>query len=166
MRILSVTLACALACLLARPCAAGAGAEQGHPARPPGIAWFEGSVEDAFAAARTAHKPVFLYWGAVWCPPCLELKATVFRRQDFLDRLTLFVPVYLDGDGPGAQAWGERFHISGYPTVLVLRADQAEIERVSGGMDLSRYAEVLDLALGEVRPARELLDSVRSANTT
>lgn len=41
--------------------------------RPAGIDWFEGSVEGAFATAKTQDKPIFLYWGAVWCPPCHEL---------------------------------------------------------------------------------------------
>ncbi len=136
---------------------AWAGEPAAHHARPAGIAWFDGDIDAALAAAGTQKKPVFLYWGAVWCPPCQELKATIFKRRDFLDRLNLFVPVFLDGDAPGAQAVGERFHVSGYPTVLVLRADGTELERVSGGMDLSRYAEVLDLALGEVQSARQLL---------
>jgi thioredoxin-like negative regulator of GroEL len=147
-------LALALLTAAARPTLA---AEPAHAARPPGIEWFDGTVEDAFALAQARHRPVFLYWGAVWCPPCQELKATIFQRRDFQDRLKLFVPVYLDGDGAGAQAWGERFHISGYPTVLVLRGDRVELERVSGGMDLARYAEVLDLALGQERPVQELL---------
>ncbi|SPE25670.1 putative disulfide-isomerase [Burkholderiales bacterium] len=142
--------------------AAAAPAQRDPSLRPPGVAWFDGELADAFEAARAAGKPVFLYWGAVWCPPCQELKATVFRRRDFLDRLRLFVPIYLDGDAAGAQAWAERFGVSGYPTVLVLRSDQRELERVSGGMDLSRYAEVLDLALGQERPARELLASAAS----
>jgi len=149
----------ALACLPARaqaPVAAGAT----HAGPTTEIAWFDGSVEAAFEAARATHKPVLLYWGAVWCPPCQQLKATVFRRRDFLDRLTLFVPVYLDGDRPGAQIWGERFHVSGYPTVLVLRADQTELQRVSGGMDLTRYAEVLDLALDQEHTAQDVLASI------
>ncbi len=141
----------------------GTGSGPAHAARPPGIAWFEGDVADAFAAARESHKPVFLYWGAVWCPPCQELKATVFRRRDFQQRLTRFVPVYLDGDGKGAQRWGERFHVIGYPTVLVMRDDQIELERVSGGLDLGRYAQVLDLALVQVHPAREILASLEAA---
>ena len=46
----------------------------------PAIVWYSGSVESAFAAARAQNKPVFLYWGAKWCPPCHELQATVFSR--------------------------------------------------------------------------------------
>lgn len=136
-----------------------------HAPRPAGVAWFEGSIAEAFARARQEHKPVFVYWGAIWCPPCLELKATIFKRPDFLARLRQFVPVYVDGDASGAQAIGDEFHVSGYPTVVVLRDDHTELERVSGGMDLSRYAEVLDLALGDVRPARALLDAEASAGT-
>jgi len=144
--------------------AAQEGASANPGGRPPGIAWFDGSVTQALEAARSAHKPVFLYWGAAWCPPCQQLKATVFRRRDFLDRLTLFVPLYLDGDASGAQIWAERFRVSGYPTVLVLRADQTELERVSGGMDLGRYAEVLALALGQEQAARQLLASTEGTD--
>jgi thioredoxin-like negative regulator of GroEL len=144
---------------------AAAGSEPGaHPSRPAGVAWFEGGIAGAFEKAQSEHKPVFLYWGAVWCPPCQELKATIFKRRDFLERLGLFVPVFVDGDAAGAQAIGERFHVSGYPTVLVLRADQTELERVSGGMDLARYAEVLDVALGAVRPAQETLAALSAAD--
>ena len=128
----------------------------------PAIVWYSGSVDSAFAAARAQNKPVFLYWGASWCPPCHELKATVFSRPDFIEKLKLFIPVYLDGDNPGAQKWGDRFGVSGYPTVLVLRADQSELARISGGMDLSQYAEVLDTVLGDVRPVGTILAALKS----
>ena len=51
------------------------------------------NIDPVFAQAKTAHKPVFLYWGAVWCPPCNQIKATVFNRQDFIERSQLFIPV-------------------------------------------------------------------------
>ena len=129
---------------------------------PAAIDWYGGSVESAFAMARAQNKPVFLYWGAKWCPPCHELKATVFSRPDFIEKLKLFIPVYLDGDDPGAQKWGDRFGVSGYPTVLVLRADQGELARISGGMDLAQYSEVLDTVLGDVRPVGTILAALRS----
>lgn len=127
----------------------------------PGIDWFPGNVEAAFAAAKRANKPVFLYWGAKWCPPCQQLKSSVFSRSDFIAKTKQFVAVYLDGDDPGAQRWGETFHVSGYPTVVVLRADQREITRISGGIDLSLYADLLDAALGDVEPLSDVLATLK-----
>jgi len=128
----------------------------------PGIDWFAGDVSAAFDAARAANKPVFLYWGAKWCPPCQQLKSSVFSRSDFRDKAGQFVAVYLDGDDPGAQKWGERFHVLGYPTVVILRADRKEITRLSGGMDLSLYADLLDAALGDVKPISAVQATLRS----
>ena len=66
------------------------------------ILWHAGDIDSAFAAARAARKPVLLYWGADWRPPCSRLKATVFRRPEFVERTRQFVAVDLDGDEPGA----------------------------------------------------------------
>lgn len=123
----------------------------------PGIAWFNGDVDAAFKSATASSKPVLLYWGAQWCPPCKQLKSAVFARPDFIEKSKLFVPVYLDGDLPDAQKWGDVFRVTGYPTVVVLKPDRTEITRVSGNMDLTLYARVLDDALGDVRPVKDVL---------
>ena len=130
------------------------------PARiiEPGIAWFDGSVEDAFATAREQNKPVFMYWGAKWCPPCNQIKSTVFTQPAFIERTRGFVPVYVDGDSPGAQKLGERFGAMGYPTLIVFRPDGTELTRITSGMELSRYPEVLALAAQQTRPIAELVD--------
>lgn len=124
------------------------------------IAWFDGSVQAAFDAAKASSRPVFLFWGAAWCPYCQQLKSSVFTRRDFIEKSRLFVPVYLDGDDPGAQKWGETLKVSGYPTVLILRPDGTELMRVAGGMDVERYTELLDLALADTRPVAEILASL------
>jgi thiol-disulfide isomerase/thioredoxin len=140
-----------------------AAATAGHAAasaRPAGIDWFAGDPDAAFAAAKAANKPVLLYWGAVWCPPCHLLKATVFAQPQFQAKTRQFIVVYLDGDDTGAQRWGERFKVSGYPTLVALRPDGSEIKRIAGGVDLNRYATMLDDALEDQRPARDVLAAV------
>jgi len=65
--------------------------------------------------------------------------------------------VYLDGDLPDAQRWGDVFRVTGYPTVVVLKPDRTEITRIAGNMDLTLYARVLDDALGDVRPVKDVI---------
>jgi thiol-disulfide isomerase/thioredoxin len=126
---------------------------------PQGIDWYPGDVEAAFAAAKAASKPLFLYWGAEWCPPCAQIKSTIFNRREFQERSRLFVPVYLDGDTPSAQKQGERFDVVGYPTMILFRPDGTEITRLPGTVDVARYGKILDVALADARPVADILAS-------
>ena len=129
-----------------------------------GIGWYKGDVDAAFAVAKKQDKPVFLYWGAVWCPPCNQVKATIFNRQDFIERSSFFVPVYIDGDSPSAQRLGDRFKVSGYPTMILLKADGNEITRLPGEVDADQYMRVLTLGMNGARPVRETLSAAFSHN--
>ena len=151
-------------------CSTGAGAASAAPhadhGDAPGIDWFKGDVQSAFDAAAESHRPVFLYWGAKWCPPCQQLKSSVFARADFIRKSKQFVAVYLDGDEPRAQSWGQKFDVRGYPTVVILRSDRKEITRISGGLDLSLYADLLDIALGDTRPMSEILTALHNPSAS
>ncbi len=129
---------------------------------PPGIDWFPGDVDAAFAAAKSAPKPLFLYWGAEWCPPCAQIKSTIFNQREFQERSRLFVPVYLDGDIPSAQKQAERFGVVGYPTMILFRPDGTEITRLPGGVDIERYARILDVALADARPVKDIVAAATS----
>jgi len=124
------------------------------------IAWHKGDVESAFALARSEDKPIFLYWGAEWCPPCHQIKATIFSKPEFVAKSRLFVPVYLDGDTEQAQMLGDRFGVRGYPTMIVFDSDGTEITRIPGGLDIGLYADVLDLTLSDIRPVSQMLAAV------
>jgi thioredoxin-like negative regulator of GroEL len=125
------------------------------------VAWLpaagDADVERAFALARSQKKPVLLYWGAGWCPPCNQLKATLFNRQDFASLARSFIAVHVDGDRPGAQRLGQRFKVSGYPTLVLLGADGAEITRLPGEADTSQVLALMQLGLGGGRPVKAVL---------
>ena len=130
---------------------------------PADIDWFKGSVEEAFVAAKTSRRPLFLYWGAVWCPPCNKMKKTVFSQPLFQEKMRRFVPVYFDGDQDRAQIWGEKLKAKGYPTLMILNPDGKEIMRLPVNVSVERYVELLDTALrGNVRSIGQIIGDVRT----
>ncbi len=137
-----------LACSSPQPEEAATPAQKAPASKAPSaqIDWFEGSVSEAFTQAADADKPVFLYWGAVWCPPCNVIKSTVFNQPEFVERTRDFIAVYLDGDTEDAQRWGEHYAAMGYPTLIVFDSAGQELTRLSTGMDVARYREVLQLS--------------------
>ena len=125
------------------------------------VAWLsagvDADVDRAFAQARAEKKPLLLYWGAKWCPPCNQLKATLFNRLDFIERSRAFVPVYVDGDLPGAQKLGARFKVRGYPTLILFNPEGTEITRLPGEVDAPQVMQVLQLGLAGGRPVKAVL---------
>jgi len=156
-----------LALALAAALAGGAGPAHAVDGPPPGnVAWQEATsdadIDKAFAAARAQNKPVLLYWGAVWCPPCNQLKATLFNRQDFAEQSRSFIAVHLDGDAPGAQKLGSKFKVVGYPTLILFSPDRKELTRLPGEVDAAQVMELLQLGMASGRPIAQVLADARA----
>ena len=130
------------------------------------VAWQDAAsdadIDKAFAAAKAQNKPVLLYWGAVWCPPCNQLQATLFNRQDFAEQSKSLVAVHLDGDARGAQKLGTKFKVSGYPTLILFSPDRKELTRLPGEVDASQVMQLLQLGMASGRPIAQVLADARA----
>lgn len=88
-------------------------------ARAP-IAWFEGGLPRAVAAARDRNQHVVAVFGADWCSACQALKRS-FQDPKVRDALEGFVPVWIDTDKEGRMA--EEWHVGEIPHLVILRGD-------------------------------------------
>jgi thiol-disulfide isomerase/thioredoxin len=140
------------------------------PATTGGVDWKSpqgaAALDAIVASSRAAGRPLLLYWGAVWCPPCNQLEATLFRRPDFIALTRRVVAVHLDGDSPGAQKLGAQYRVRGYPTVIVFDPRGRELTRLPGEVDAPVYLQALAAVLVEgdaapVRPVADLLAAAR-----
>ena len=159
--------AAALLCWAAATGSALAQAVSAGPAFPStNVAWqaaaVDSDIDRLFAQARRDNKPVLLYWGATWCPPCNRLKATFFNQQEFALQARSLLAVHVDGDRPGAQKLGARFKVRGYPTVIVFNPAGAELSRLPGEAEPAQIFAVMRNALAGGRPVQAVLADARA----
>jgi thiol-disulfide isomerase/thioredoxin len=90
-------------------------------------AWSAGQAE-----ARRRGTPILLDFGAVWCPPCNLLSAELLDATPRPPEIAGVVVVAVDVDDPSSWALKDRYHVGGYPTVLLVDAEGAELGRQVG----------------------------------
>jgi hypothetical protein len=111
------------------------------------IEWLGGSLAEAQAWSRAQQRPLFLYWGAVWCPPCNRVKSEIFAREEFVARSSSVLCYHLDGDSAGAQALAAQYQLRSYPTLVLFAPDGGEITRLPCELDGELFVAAFDGAL-------------------
>ncbi|WP_408891298.1 thioredoxin family protein [Myxococcus faecalis] len=115
-------------------------------ARPPEHAAFiQNDYAAALAQARAARKPLFIDFGAVWCPPCRTMEAQVFAAPGFIEKSKDYVLLAVDVDDPINEPLLERFPVDNLPTLLVLDSEtETPALRWMGGAGLEDVLALLD----------------------
>lgn len=111
------------------------------------IAWQHGGLDAAVALAAAQQRPLFLYWGAAWCPPCNRVKSELFARDEFIQRSAALLCYHLDGDSAGAQGLAARYRLRSYPTLVLYAPDGGEITRLPCELDGELFVAAVDTAL-------------------
>lgn len=99
------------------------------------------SLDDALRKAAEQDRLVLVDVYARWCGPCHQLDRESFVHADVVAETDAhFVALKIDGEqGDGPEVM-RRYHVVGFPTLLVLRPDGTELDRVFGfqaGPDLA-----------------------------
>ncbi len=128
-------------------------AEQKHE----DINWHKTGMPEALELARQENRPLFVYWGAVWCPPCNSVKSTIFKDADFIQSTRDYIAVYLDGDTEEAQKWGEKLKVMGYPTLMILSPEGKETLRLSPSNAIPDLVSTMNYAKNVWNPMSDVL---------
>lgn len=143
-----------LAALLPAPARA---ADSAVPFRPLGF--------DAAAQAAAAEgKLVFIDFFTTWCEPCKRLDATTWSDTAVAGLLgEKTVPLKLDAEKELDLAM--RFKIEAYPTLLLLKPDGTEVDRLIGFREAPKFIEEFNAALAGKNSLARAQEAVATTNT-
>jgi thiol-disulfide isomerase/thioredoxin len=109
--------------------------ERPRPRATTPFEWGHGAkgYEAALAKAKAAGKMVFIDFEATWCGPCHTMDQWIWTDAEVAARLNAgFVGVKIDADLEKALV--KQYQIKGYPTMVILGSDGAEIKRFADYM--------------------------------
>jgi thioredoxin-related protein len=110
-------------------------------AAPQGIQFESGgpAFADVLAKAKAAGKPVFIDFQTEWCGWCRKLEKDVFSQAAAGETMKAFVNVSVDAEKGEGVELAKRYGARGFPTLVVVDSDGAEIDRVVGYRKLDEF---------------------------
>ena len=86
----------------------------------------------ALKRAQHEKKPILIDFFGIWCPPCNQMDARIFKSAKFAKAADGFIKLKLDVDKPESWPLKSRYKIEGYPTTIFANANGDELERILG----------------------------------
>jgi len=121
---------------------------------------FSEDIEKSFVLAKKNKKPLIINFYGIWCPPCNEMKETVYVSPAFIQKSKSFVLLQVDADKKESWKIKDRYKVGGYPTILFTNSLGEEIYRVVGYRSPEEFSKSMDLVLASKgRPAAKACSS-------
>lgn len=109
----------------------------------------EMSFDAALMAAKSADKIVMIDFFTTWCVPCKQLDRVTWKDPKVVEWLGQKC-VALKVDAEKDVDLAKRFKISAYPTIVFVKADGKEIDRLIGYRDGAKFlSEATDALAGK-----------------
>tara|TARA_R110000850_G_scaffold169794_1_gene295068 strand:+ start:254 stop:796 length:543 start_codon:yes stop_codon:yes gene_type:complete len=104
---------------------------------------FHHDYASAAQAAKAANKPLVVIFSATWCPPCQQMKKSVYPSREVAPYHNTFVWAYLDADDPKNKALMTQNRVNGIPHIAFENASGNHIGKLTGGVAPAYFADVL-----------------------
>jgi thioredoxin-like negative regulator of GroEL len=108
------------------------------------ISWRHGAIDPVLADAQRAQRFVVMDFGAEWCGPCQTMDAVVWSRPDVGAAVAQgYVALRVDADSSEGTTLMHRYSVGALPTIVALRPDGTEIDRLTGDNDAATVLAAL-----------------------
>lgn len=118
------------------------------------------SYDDALRLAEKEKKIVVIDFYTTWCGPCKMLDRSTWKDEDVLDWFKNKA-VGLKIDAEKEKALAKKFKVSAYPTIILIKADGAEIDRLTGYRNAEDFPAAVEASLngkGSLARAKDAAD--------
>lgn len=127
--------------------------------------FWEGHLDQALAEAKKKNQLLLLDFTARWCPGCVRNKKEIFSTSGFKKVSKKFIKVKIDVDLFDHFPLTEKYQIKGIPTLVLVNANDEEIDRIVDFQPLTRIEFFLKSAEEDSTPIQALLKVGESADT-
>jgi thioredoxin-related protein len=98
-----------------------------------GIAFHQGTWDEALKLSRKEGKPIFLDISASWCGPCKKLKEHTFPNEEVGEFYNAnFINVAVDGEKGEGVVLARKYKIQGYPSLIYIDSNGQLIAQTAG----------------------------------
>lgn len=108
-----------------------------------GIAFHQGTWDEALNLAKKEGKPIFLDISASWCGPCKMLKAKTFPNEEVGKFYNAnFINVAVDGEKGEGIKLASKYRIKGYPSLVFIDSNGQLIAQTAGYRNPKQFIDI------------------------